>query len=771
MKFGSAFHAVAALVAMTTFVSPGAGAAESGRGDRTITQVVKLLQGMLDKSKADGAAERELYAKYKCYCDSNEKEKTASVEDLGTQIGLLGSKIEGLQGANGVLSSESARLSADIASNEKARADAATLRGQEKAAFDAEEADMSAAIDQLKQAIDVLAAIGSDQSLQQSTGEDHTRFMASYTPGATNLVKLRSTMKQALLAANTFLAPAQRAKVESFLQTPFTGTYTSQSSEIIGILKQMRDTFTSNLEEARSAEAAAVVAHGKFIATKTQEHTSMTNAFNQKQALLGTNDGDLATKTRQLTEAQDQKAAAEAFLANLDTMCSAKAKDYEKRNMLRANEEAAIAKAIAILNSDEAFHAFGKVRATSAPSTSFLQLRSVHRHGIVRARGKIVANATFISSAKAQQMLLRCAARSRRVRRVIALLEAGNPFDRVLAEIAKMQALVDAEAVLDSKQLTWCNDARATSGASLDAKKLDISSLGDLINNLVNSIEDPASGLRKQIADTEGDIDTNYNAQKEQTATRRDDHKAYTKNAGDIAEATVLLTKAVAVLRKYYAALEREANQPLLVQAQKQSPPATWDEEYTGQSSTGTDAISMIEFILGETKKEEQAAHETEAADQKAYEGSMETLKSEEGSLQTQLVDLKQLLSEKELELENARVSLDVVTRERVSIERYLEQIKPGCDFITMNYGTREANRADEKSALNNAVTLLKATPQYKAAVAGADLASLGACQALCLGSNRTHVQCKACMAGVSQPGIALVTPAPLAAEEAATWV
>jgi hypothetical protein len=48
--------------------------------DRTITQVVKLLQGMLEKSKKEGDEERKIYAKFKCYCDTSEAEKTASIK-------------------------------------------------------------------------------------------------------------------------------------------------------------------------------------------------------------------------------------------------------------------------------------------------------------------------------------------------------------------------------------------------------------------------------------------------------------------------------------------------------------------------------------------------------------------------------------------------------------------------------------------------------------------------------------------------------------------
>ena len=49
------------------------------------------------------------------------------------------------------------------------------------------------------------------------------------------------------------------------------------------------------------------------------------------------------------------------FLAALTERCSSKKAEFEKRNMLRAGEEAAIAEAISILSSDAAFESFGKV--------------------------------------------------------------------------------------------------------------------------------------------------------------------------------------------------------------------------------------------------------------------------------------------------------------------------------------------------------------------------------------------------------------------------
>merc|ERR1740130_2217603 len=70
-------------------------------GDRTITKVIKMLQGMLVKSKADGEKDVKLFAKYKCYCDSNAAEKKQSIEDNGKMMELLAGEIMALQAENG----------------------------------------------------------------------------------------------------------------------------------------------------------------------------------------------------------------------------------------------------------------------------------------------------------------------------------------------------------------------------------------------------------------------------------------------------------------------------------------------------------------------------------------------------------------------------------------------------------------------------------------------------------------------------------------------
>merc|ERR1719321_698673 len=170
--------AVAALVLLATL--PAArGLAE--QGDRTITKVIKLLQEMQVKSKADGERDTELFAKYKCYCDSNAAAKTKSIDQAGKDIQLLAGKIAELQASSGALSTENAGLKFDMGDNERARETATSLRDKANADFTAQSDDMKAAIGQMDQAIETLSAIGADQTAKAALISDR-KFLTKGAP-------------------------------------------------------------------------------------------------------------------------------------------------------------------------------------------------------------------------------------------------------------------------------------------------------------------------------------------------------------------------------------------------------------------------------------------------------------------------------------------------------------------------------------------------------------------------------------------------------------
>jgi len=713
----------------------------------TIQQVVTMLEDMLAKTKDEGKKDDEAYKKFKCYCDDNEKEKTESVADLTKQIALLENDIAGLQASTGGLSMDCAKLKSDMDENKKARDEAEAMRKQEAEEFVKTETDLKAAIEQLGQAIDVLAEIGADQSLSASA--EHEEFMAGYKEGGgASLIKLQQNVRQALLAAGSFIAPAQRKTLEALLQmkkAPIGGAYASQAGGVVGILKGMKETFETNLESATAQEKKAQKAHDDYMKTKQDEWDTMDGSYQKKQGSLGTNDGDLATKKASAETARTQLDEDKEFLAKLEDMCGDKAKDYDKRVELRASEEAAITEAIAILSSDHASGAFGKVEATS-----FVQLHSARR----RVRGSTAAGS---QRSEARRVLHEAAmkAKDTRIARIAGLLALGNPFTVVLAEVEKINDLLDKEAKQDLEQKTWCEDARKKSNENLEAKKSQVKTLEGDVATLEKAIDHPETGLIKMIADNEKSLEENAKAQADETEARREENQAYQEVIANCMSAKAILERAISALSQYYKAAAKKAAEDEelgFVQRQDPAPPATWEGEYTGQSSTGKKVIGMLEDLLAETGKEADTAHGDESTAQGEYEDSMVELKDAEKQTKEDLAKNKEELAKKKVELENKRVDLEKTEDEKRAIERYLEEIKQGCDWIIDNYSTRETNRATEKAALDKAVSLIKGTSAFKSAAAKDSDEALGECKDTCK-ADEANVKCKACLAEVSVPG------------------
>lgn len=723
--------------ALLTLLALGAGCALASDAklrtqDKTITKVVKLLQDMLDKSVKEGDGERKIFAKFKCYCDSSEADKEDAIKKNTESISILEARIEELQGSNGERSSKAAELKADMAANKQARADALAIRKKQNKAFVAEEADLEKAIGQMKDAIKTLSAVGADQT--KSTGADNKQFMAK-----ASFLDLQSSMKTALTAAEAFMTPNEYTSFNSFMQGPFTGTYTSQSGAVMGIIKNMRDTFEANLATARSTEAADEKSFNEFTKLKEDAYKEMSDLYDEAQGNLGDNDQDLGSKRKQLSEAKKAKQEADDFLAKLLPMCKSKTESYEHRKMMRANEETAVAQAISILNSDEAFSTFAGASATSTGKTSFLQISRHVPEDDVRS--------------VVQRLLKRAAAEAHhqapRLAPVISQLQAGNPFDEVLDEIDKMIDVIDEEGKADKEKKDWCDKERKENHDDLKKKKGQMRKLDGAIDKLDKTINDPKTGLKKQISDTETALLENDNAQKTETADRSESNLAYQADVKNLVAAKALLTNAIKVLDNYYDQIDKSFMQANNME--DPDPPKTWEGNYKGQSDKGGDVISMLNFILKETEQEETDAHADEEKAQAKFEDSMQGLKDEQAKKEGSLANLQDDLAQKEQDLLTAQEDLKSTTKDKEAVEDTLASIKPGCDFITSNIDLRNKNRATEKKNLQKAMGLLKGSPAYKNAEADARVESFGKCKEPCV-KDAAHAECKACQADVTIP-------------------
>merc|ERR1719210_3292780 len=170
----------------------------------------------------------------------------------------------------------------------------------------------------MRLAIIELTEVGADQTL--GAAQDHTQFMANVSV----LAQFGTKVREALVASSALAGHKQTAVIEAFLQRPFTGTYAAHSGEVVGILKDMRDTFKANLAQATADEEAAIDAHTEFMRVMLGNHNTMGSKLTRKQQKLSSNDQSLDTKRQQLQAAQADKSGAQSFLGTLLDMCSAK---------------------------------------------------------------------------------------------------------------------------------------------------------------------------------------------------------------------------------------------------------------------------------------------------------------------------------------------------------------------------------------------------------------------------------------------------------------
>merc|ERR1712008_605874 len=364
---------------------------------------------------------------------------------------------------------------------------------------------------------------------------------------------------------------------------------------------------------------AAQEAHEKFLKAMGAALEEMEKSYDEKQGALASNDADLGKAKEKLEAAESAKAGAEEFLEQLLEMCAKKTKEYDERTMMRSQEQAAIAEAIAILNSDAAFAAFGTVKATSKESKNFFQLKAINTHSSEEdVRRQTTRN---LRQSKAWNKSIFLA-------KVASLLQAENPFGTVIAEIEKMLALLAKEEASDDEQFEWCNTERDENEKTLAKKKSQIETLEADIEKLTDTIENPKTGLKVMIASDEQSLLENIDSQKKQTADRTEENLDYQKNIANLVEAETLLKRAVKVLKGYYSKIITEDS---FLAMKKPEPPETWAEGgYKGQSAKGgTDAITMIEHILSESQTEEKEAHTTEMTAQHDFEDSMTLLKKE----------------------------------------------------------------------------------------------------------------------------------------------
>merc|ERR1719316_441215 len=208
-----------------------------------------MLQMMANKVEAEGKKTKELFDKYMCYCETADTTLAKSISDAETKIPQLESDIKEAIEMEKTLASDIELAQTTRADAKAAIEKAEQMRGKENAAFTSESGTTSANIDALSKAIPAIEKGMAGGFLQTS-----------------NAAVLRR------LSLTVDLTPVDRDVLSAFL-TSGSGeeyTYAPKSGEILGILKQMKDTMEKDLAEIQAAKEKEIEAATAAIEEKTK---------------------------------------------------------------------------------------------------------------------------------------------------------------------------------------------------------------------------------------------------------------------------------------------------------------------------------------------------------------------------------------------------------------------------------------------------------------------------------------------------------------------
>jgi len=649
--------------------------------ERPVMKVVRLLEDTkaeLEKELEDDKAVHEMMT---CWCETNNKEKTAAIAAAEAKIAELESSMGSSAARISELKQKRKETLDEVNADHKALMDATAMRMKENKEFQASETDYLEAIDAAKNAIIVLGK--HNPSLTQLKAVAHRLLDARVKEMVDHT---RGVSKANMAAFQSFLHGAEKAA--SFLSIPGMQSYAPQSGQIFGILNQMKEDFEVNLSEAQKSEAKAKSEYESLKAAKEDEIATGKKLIVSTDGSIAEFQEKYAQASKQLEDTQDQLGLDTEFLKNLEEKCANTDADFDKRVKDRMTEIAAVTDTIKILNSDESFEAFDKMVAP-----------------------------VFFQSASSSSM------KERRQQAVIALQRAarvaGSPQIALLAASAQLDAFTEVKALIDKMvaELTkqqkdevahrdYCIEELNTNKRSTDAAYDKKESLEAKIGDLTKTIEK----LTTDLDASKAAVSEMMKQMKRASETREAENADFQMTVSDHRVMSMILTKAIDRMKQVYALLQsRQPGAPHIQTSGTHTDPGNGPAKFKKyeKNAGGGKVVAMLEEVLADTKKTEDQAMASEADSQSAYENFMKDSNKSIKKTQQAISDMTGARARAKEELSMAKTDLSQTVTELGGLHTTNGDLHKACDYVLKNFDARQAARSQEMDALREAKNIL----------------------------------------------------------------
>jgi hypothetical protein len=686
-----------------------------------VNKVVSMLEDLQLQVLAEGEAEAATYNKFACFCKTTQKDKSSAISTGKDDKASITADITKLSKERDALDKKITKLEGEIEKAEKAMKKATDKSDAANKEYTTNEADLSAALASLNEAIKVLKA-GKSPSLVQLQSISETVQQAALMADALGLGGAKVQK-----AAAFFL---QQADVPVEMED-----YKFHSSGIIDTLEKLLGDFRKEKASVDADEVKRVQAHDMFIQDRTDFVKAQTLAMEEAKKTRDEKIEDIGTASQELTTVSAQLLDDMQYLDELNTVCSEKAKTWDQRTKLRSNELTAITQATGIVkatvmdktasatirfaqtgsvvriaeavassdNAMETIEAEAEITEDSDQALGFLQKRSVQKHDPDAGRQMIV-NLLKGQGSKLKSTLLSA----------LATKIAADPFAKIKKLIQELIERLLTEAANEANQKGWCDKATADATQKrtyaaeqiegLNAKMAKLAALSDKLGEEIATLTEEIGDLNKAQADA---------------GKNRKDEKAENANTVTEAKAGLAAVKmAIDILDKFYKTSAKAKVDLSLAQGQgplDDAPDAGFKngEAYQGAGAESGGIIGMMEVIQSDF---ERTISETKAAEAAAEKEHLEFMTESSKSLAEKNMASKEktsLKDETDNNFNDAESDMGAQSKILVTSIKELIELKAACVDTGMSYADRVAMREQEIASLKKALCIFGAFAEY----------------------------------------------------------
>jgi len=690
-------------------------------GPTPAQRVVALLKDMVTQLQTETTKDQELNDELKCWCKTNEKEKTAAVKAAEQKIGELEAEVQERAGRDATLKIEIAQLEKEIRKNMEALATAEKMRRDDQKEFREQQKDMVQAITSMKQALIVLGK--QNAGLLQMTPELKSALVSvlhfagerkraleieSGKPAAMAFLEMDETQGTsefvaALNGKHQATIPEEYASkvLGKFAQQPAGyKSYNNRSGRIFGILGSMLEEFEKKLADARSEEEKAEAEFLQLEKAKKAEIEGGEKLREEKKSEAATNGTALIDAKEDLHETREVYSADKKFLRNLALQCQNIDNDFENRRKTRSDEIAAIQDALKILIDDD--------NREQLQKTTFLQTRTGAQ--IRKAAIHVLTSADLGSWENIWHGRNAISQNPKAQLSILAIKVSLDAFDKVKEAMDKMVAELKKAQEEDNKHKDYCNQELTNNKQNLRDTNYAREDLETKIEGLNNQIET----LTKEIADAQAEIARTEVEIKHSSEDREKENHEFQTEVSNQRATQQILAKVLARLNVFYKKDQQEApvgpdGPPdaayLNLAQQHQQPPKSFGGYKQNAGSSGV--LALIQKIVDDSKKSEAEGVQAEKDAQINYEQFVSDSNANIKTLTNQVVTKTETMAQANEDKNSAETDHQFNLSELEKLSQYRADLHKECDFLLKNFELRRDARTQEREAVAEAKAIL----------------------------------------------------------------